>query len=187
MTSPSRTKTHPTGVSSLPSAISAISMALRMKPSWYSRSGIGPKTMVWKMGWRERLVSWVGGGVGVGTAGGAAEVPAAAAVSLRCCGSTALPFPLSLPLPSPSTASPSPSMDVTTGAMLVEGPDFPGDCDSGAGGGEGGEVVLFLPLLEEEEAMSMRVLLGLLPGCVCAKAGCWKVLFWWRCFGKDRT
>lgn len=45
ITSPSLTKTHPTGVSSLRSASSAMSMALRMKPAWYSRSGIGPKTI----------------------------------------------------------------------------------------------------------------------------------------------
>jgi len=46
MTSPSWTKTQPTGVSSEERANSAISMALRMKPSWYSRSGMGPKTIV---------------------------------------------------------------------------------------------------------------------------------------------
>lgn len=118
-------------------------------------------------------MSWVGG-VEVGVAGGAAaaaaaEVPAAAAVSLRCCGSTALPFPLSLPLP--STASPSPSMDVTTGTMMVEGPDFPGDCDSSASGGEGGEVVLFLPLLEDEEAMVDEGFARSFAGLRCAKAG----------------
>lgn len=45
ITSPSCTKTQPTGVSSERRAISAISMALRMKPSWYSRFGIGPNTI----------------------------------------------------------------------------------------------------------------------------------------------
>jgi len=44
MTSPSCTKTQPTGVSSVARASSAISMALRMKPSWYARLGTGPKT-----------------------------------------------------------------------------------------------------------------------------------------------
>lgn len=45
MISPSHTNTQPTGVSSEASASSAISIALRMKPSWYSRFGIGPNTM----------------------------------------------------------------------------------------------------------------------------------------------
>ncbi len=57
MTSPSWTKTQPTGVSSEERANSAISMALRMKPSWYSRSGI--KTIVavlWKVAWLGLLV-----------------------------------------------------------------------------------------------------------------------------------
>lgn len=45
MTLPSCTKTQPTGVSSEARASSAISMALRMKPSWYSRLGTGSKTV----------------------------------------------------------------------------------------------------------------------------------------------
>lgn len=56
ITSPSLTKTQPTGVSSLRRASCAISMALRMKPSWYSRSGIGPKTISLVLRSRERLV-----------------------------------------------------------------------------------------------------------------------------------
>lgn len=40
------TNTQPTGVSSDDKASSAISMALRMKPSWYSRLGMGPKTIL---------------------------------------------------------------------------------------------------------------------------------------------
>lgn len=45
ITSPLCTKTQPTGVSSDARANSAISMALRMNFSWYSRLGTGPNTM----------------------------------------------------------------------------------------------------------------------------------------------
>ena len=62
MTSPLCTKTQPTGVSSEARASSAMLMALRMKASWYSRSGMGPpKTMVGGSGWGGELAeSWTG-------------------------------------------------------------------------------------------------------------------------------
>lgn len=46
MTSPLCTKTQPTGVSSDFSANSAMLIASRMKRSWYSRLGMGPKTIL---------------------------------------------------------------------------------------------------------------------------------------------
>jgi hypothetical protein len=56
ITSPSCTKTQPTGVSSEARASSAMSMALRMKPSWYSRLGIGAKTILAEL--RSVVMEW---------------------------------------------------------------------------------------------------------------------------------
>lgn len=79
ITSPSRTKTHPTGVSSDLSAISAMSIALRMKAAWYSLSsmwqfrieGTSTAVMIAKYFWWSWLVGldflgieWDLGGLG---------------------------------------------------------------------------------------------------------------------------
>ena len=61
ITSPLCTKTQPTGVSSEVIASSAMSMALRMKPSWYARFGIGAKTAgvaIVGFGSEESVSSW---------------------------------------------------------------------------------------------------------------------------------
>lgn len=74
MTSPPCTKTQPTGVSSEARASSAIWMACRMKCSWYSRLGMGGKTILvdsldrglrmWWCSFSQEALGLVGSGVG---------------------------------------------------------------------------------------------------------------------------